>query len=150
MREQYSVSRRPGRWVVSGLVVVTACVAVVGLVRWKEKRRQATAAPPQEVAAIKVQVLNACGEPGLAQKVRDFFMKFQVDVRETGNAGYMLPESVVLDRIGDRLRAGRIARLMGLPDDRVIQQLNRALVDIDVTILIGKDYRKYFTSLPQE
>jgi hypothetical protein len=73
-----------------------------------------------------------------------------VDVRETGNAGYVLPDCVVLDRIGDRLRADRIARLVGLPDDRVIQQLNRALVDIDVTVIIGKDYRKYFTSLPQE
>jgi hypothetical protein len=141
---------RPAVWLTRGLLAIAALAVVTGLVRWKHVRRHHAVETTQEVAGVRVQVLNACGEPGLAQKVRDHLMKFQVDVRETGNAGYLLPETVLLDRNGDHRWADKLAHVVGLPADHVVQQLNRTLVDIDVTMVIGKDYRRFFTALPQE
>jgi hypothetical protein len=137
-------------WLINALIIAASCAVVLFAIRWKQTSQNTIAAPVDGLPAVKVQILNGCGEAGLAQKLRDYLMKFQVDIRESENAGYVMSETVVLDRINQRPKAVKIAQLLNIPLDHVIRQDNKTLVDIDVTVIIGKDYKKYFTFLTQE
>jgi hypothetical protein len=48
-------------------------------------------------------------------------------------------ESLVVDRTGRRENAEKVARALGIPTGRIIQQLNPDEL-VDVSVVIGRDY----------
>lgn len=89
---------------------------------------------------IQVEVLNACGVSGLAGRATRYLRRQGFDVVSTGNHGPSpLETTVVVDRVGNPEAARQIARALGLPDDRVIQEL-RPDYYLDASLLIGQDY----------
>jgi len=96
----------------------------------------------------KIEVLNACGIKGIAQKFTDFIRRSGFDVVETGNYTLLgerksdyyfdMRETIVIDRSGKPGPARDVARILGT--DNIIKQFSSDLM-IDVTVLIGKDYK---------
>lgn len=106
--------------------------------------RQWTQAPkapmPVEPKVVRVEVLNGCGEAGLAKKVTDFLRIKGFDVVNMGNAeSFEFPETIVVDRVGDMTSAWKLARAVGV--NNVIQQKDADLL-LEVTLILGKDYGK--------
>jgi hypothetical protein len=99
-------------------------------------------AAPVPVLFTRVAVLNGCGDPGVAARMREKAQSLGLDVIEEGNAdsfGYL--ESIVIDRDGDLERTRQVASLLGIPN--YIQQISEDDYRLeDIRIIVGKDYRK--------
>ena len=104
--------------------------------------------------AIRLQVLNGCGQKGLAGRLSAPLREMGFDVRETGNArrsDYV--QSEVLDRVGNITLAFIVADSLGIHVSRVRTDVSGDLADIDVTLVVGRDYRElnlHFNGLSKE
>ena len=100
---------------------------------------QATAVP---IPFTRVSILNGCGDPGVAARMRERAQSLGLDVIEEGNAdsfGYL--ETIAIDRYGDIEKARQVASLLGIP--YYIQQISNDEYRLeDIRIIVGKDYRK--------
>ncbi len=95
---------------------------------------------PAEI--IQAEVLNGCGVSGLADRFTDFLRDNNVDVVNSGNYfSFDVKETLVIDRIGNKANAEKIAKLLGVKKNNVIQQLSEEYF-LDVSVIIGKDYFK--------
>ena len=102
----------------------------------------------KEDKIYKIQVLNGCGVKGIAETVTNFLRQKGFDVKEYGNYTLLgtresdyyfdMRESIVIDRSGESDAAGDIASALGT--NNIIKQLTNDLL-IDVTVIIGKDYK---------
>ena len=89
---------------------------------------------------IQVEVRNGCGVPDLAAITTEYLRRHGFDVVETGNYERSdVQRSVVIDRVGDEESAAKVARILGLPEDRVERDLNPELF-LDASVVIGMDY----------
>lgn len=90
---------------------------------------------------IQVNVLNACGEPGLAAKVRNQLREVGFDVVEIGNYNTNIEESIVIDRLGDKLSSFKVSRALGINENSITQEIDSSLY-LRSTVVIGADYKK--------
>ncbi len=91
---------------------------------------------------IQVEVLNGCGENGLAEKITNYLRGHNVDVVSRGNYEHFnVPKTTVLDRVGKTERSDRLASLLGLSKNYVQVERDPNL-QLDATIVIGKDYKQ--------
>ncbi len=92
---------------------------------------------------IQVEVLNGCGNTGLADKFTDLLRSKKFDVVKTGNfTSFDIDNSFVIDRVGNKDFAYTLADSIGIPKTNVIQQFNKNYY-LDVTLVIGKDFNNY-------
>lgn len=96
-----------------------------------------------ENALLRVEVLNGCGVDDLALIVSDELRKMGFDVVEIGDAeSYDFEKTVIIDRTDPKLRnARRLGRIIGCS---CLGKDIDSLLYIDVTVLLGKDYLRYF------
>ena len=96
---------------------------------------------------IQLNVLNGCGVTGVADRFTDYLRSHDFDVVELGNymvngsINYNVDETFVIDRIGNKANALKVAKILGIESVRVIQQINKDYF-LDVSLVIGKDYYK--------
>ncbi|MFZ5516746.1 MAG: LytR C-terminal domain-containing protein [Candidatus Zhuqueibacterota bacterium] len=90
---------------------------------------------------IKVEVLNGCGAGGVATQLTDYLRKNNVDVVYFGNfETWNTPETWVIDRRDRKMKKAKtIGDLIGLDDSRIHYQISPER-QLDVTIVIGKNY----------
>lgn len=93
---------------------------------------------------IQVEVLNGCGVAGVGDQLTEVIRSKGIDVVKTGNyISFDIDKTFIIDRM-DRLEtAYRVADSLGISKKMVIRQINRQYI-LDMTIVIGKDYKKYF------
>jgi hypothetical protein len=92
------------------------------------------------VEIIQIDVLNGCGVSGVAGEFTDYLRSRGYDVVEVGNyRTFDVPESIVIDRIGNLTNARKVAYALGIKETNVIQQINPDYF-LDATVVIGKDY----------
>jgi len=93
---------------------------------------------PSEI--IQVEVLNGCNVAGVADRFTDYLRNNGFDVVNIGNyINSDIDETIVIDRTGNKANAYKVAEVLGVKRDNVIQQLNENYF-LDVSIVIGKDY----------
>lgn len=89
---------------------------------------------------IQIEVRNGCGISGLAAETTKFLRQKGFDVVEVGDYDvFDIEESKVIDRIGDMESARKVAAALGLPEDRVVQEIKEEYY-LDASVIIGKDY----------
>lgn len=89
---------------------------------------------------IQLNILNGCGEPGLAAKLKEYFRKREFDVVEIGNFKYEVDKSLVIDRIGDMRSAYKVAQSIGIADSMVTKNIDSTMY-LRTTLVIGKDWK---------
>lgn len=89
---------------------------------------------------IQLNILNGCGEPGLAAKLKEYFRKREFDVVEIGNFKYEVDKSIVIDRIGDMRSAYKVAQSIGIADSMVTKNIDSTMY-LRTTLVIGKDWK---------
>ncbi len=90
---------------------------------------------------IQVEVRNGCGVADLAGIATQFLRRNGFDVVETGNYERTdVQFSKVVDRIGDVESALKVARMMGIPEQRVEQEVREDFF-LDASVIIGHDYK---------
>ncbi|NHZ85187.1 MAG: hypothetical protein GWP19_04825 [Planctomycetia bacterium] len=93
---------------------------------------------------IKVEVLNGCGEKGIAAKIADFLRTEHIDVVRSENAdNFEYERTTLIQRSDDLFNLKTVAKALNFDinnEDRVIIQPN-STSDVDLTLILGKDYR---------
>ena len=94
----------------------------------------------EQEGIIQIDVMNGCGDAGMASKCSSFLRARGFDVVEMRNyKTFDLDHSMVIDRAGNRENAERVARALGVGPKNIIQQINQDYY-VDVSVVIGKDY----------
>ena len=100
--------------------------------------------PEEHKQIIQVEVLNGCGVVDIADKFTDSLRKRNFDVVNTANyRSFEIDKSIVIDRSGRLVNAKYLADVIGVDRRRVVQQKNKYYF-LDVTLIVGKDYKKLF------
>ena len=112
-----------------------------GLVNFAEEEN----VKPQNVQQlIQVEVLNGCGVAGIGDGLTDVLRAKSIDVVKTGNyRSFDVDNTFLIDRIGDNEIAERVADSLSIDKRFIITEKNKNLF-LDLTIVIGKDYKNYF------
>jgi hypothetical protein len=122
-------------------------LAVVAVLLWSSVQGVRSGEEPRigpvEIAvpgrdAIRVEVLNASGVPGVARRGTERLRSRGFDVVYYGNASGFSPESsVVIDRAGNTAAADSVAGALGLRSVRVNPD---STLYLDVTVVLGRDW----------
>ncbi len=99
--------------------------------------------PPEvdEETPVRVEILNGCGVSGLAGQYARVLRDIGYDVRDTRNAPHHnYTESWIVDRMTMPGVARRLAATLGIPEERITEEANPQLVDVDVSLILGKDH----------
>lgn len=93
---------------------------------------------------IKVEVLNGCGEKGLAAKISDFLRIEHIDVVRSENADNFDYERTILIQRSDNLfnlKTTAKALNFDINDEARVISRPSSTADVDLTLILGKDYR---------
>ena len=112
-------------------------LAGVGSVAWSFLDRNVRDVP---VPALKIEVLNGCGEPGLAQGAAERLQGLGHDVVSVGDApARRFARTVILDRRGRDRLSRELARRIG-PCPVLLERV--AAAGVDLTLILGADWRQ--------
>lgn len=95
---------------------------------------------------IQLEILNGCGEKGVAKKLAGLLKKSKYDIVNSGNyiengkVNWDVKESKIIDQINNQPHARELADLMGVLYSNVESYENPSPI-ADITIVIGKDYK---------
>ncbi len=91
---------------------------------------------------IQLDVQNGTNENGAATRITDYLRKNGIDVVDIGNyKSKDIERTLVIDRVGDKNKAKKVALMLGINEKNIIQQMNNSLY-LDVTVVIGKDFNE--------
>ena len=91
---------------------------------------------------VQLEVLNGCGVNGVADNFTDYLRAANFDVVNIGNyRSFEVDFSLVIDRTGNIKNAFEISSKLGIEKNNIIQQVNKEYF-LDVTLVIGKDYKR--------
>ena len=95
---------------------------------------------------IQLEVLNGCGEPGIANNFTGVLRKNGFDVVETGNfERFDVEKTMVIARSSYVDNAYRVAAALGVSEEYVIREESPDFY-LDVTVVLGKDYNELNTN----
>jgi hypothetical protein len=90
---------------------------------------------------IQLSILNACGVPGIAKKMKEYLRSRGFDVVEIGNYTSVSEKSFVLDRMRDSVSASKVAEAIGLNKNFVKTAVDSTLY-VRCSIVLGKDFQE--------
>ena len=95
------------------------------------------------VALLKIEVLNGCGEQGIANKFASYLRNAGFDPFKVDNFdNFDMPNTLILDRKSKNRHVGlQVAEALGLSSS-FVRYLASDESKADVTLIIGKDYPK--------
>ena len=103
-----------------------------------------TAKPQNVQQLIQVEVLNGCGVTGVGDGLTDILRAKGIDVVKTGNyRSFDIENTFIIDRLGKIETANRVANSLNLDKKFIITEKNTSYF-LDLSIVIGKDYKNYF------
>ncbi|HEX9755264.1 MAG TPA: LytR C-terminal domain-containing protein [Gemmatimonadales bacterium] len=120
------------RWRVTPLLVVVALAASC------KEREPPPALAAEDGSRVVVEVLNASSRRGLARIGTRVLREAGLDVVSFGNAESALDSTRILIRRGSDHAGRRVARVLGVG---VIERRLDSLLLVDVTVLLGRDWR---------
>src|SRR5437660_5327101 len=145
-RDPSSPGGGKAKTVLNGVIVVL--VLTVGYLSYSYISRGANSPPPSPPPAeqpkpqkiIQLDLLNGSGARVVAAKFMNYLRGRGFDVVEMKNYKVSnIPRTLVVDRVGNRAAAQRIASALGISERNVIQQINPDYF-VDVSVIIGGDY----------
>ena len=91
---------------------------------------------------IRIEVLNGCGEKGIAAIFTDYLRAQSFDVVNTDNyRNFEVDSSFVIDRLSlERIYGNRLAESLGITLNRVEPILSEEMA-LEATLVLGKDYQ---------
>lgn len=113
----------------------------VGIINFTDTKKE----KPQNVQQlIQVEVLNGCGVAGVGDGLTDILRSKGIDVVKTGNyRSFDIENTFLIDRLGKIETANRVADSLNLDKRFIISEKNKNYF-LDLTLVIGKDYKNYF------
>ncbi|MFN4907712.1 MAG: LytR C-terminal domain-containing protein [Bacteroidota bacterium] len=92
-------------------------------------------------SAIQLEVVNASGRKGAGKAALDFFRRRGFDVVEITTSAERPRRTSVVDRVGDRQSALKVARVMGVADTMVVAEID-SMRFLKASVVLGADLDK--------
>jgi len=109
-----------------------------------EQKKTEIVKPKNVQQLIQVEVLNGCGVAGVGDLLTDVLRSKGIDVVKTGNyRSFDIDKTFIVDRMGKLETAYLVADSLKIDKKFVITETNKSYF-LDLTIVIGKDYKNYF------
>jgi hypothetical protein len=90
---------------------------------------------------IQINLLNGCGDQGVARRTMNYLRRLGFDVVEIENySRFSVQRSFVIDRVGDSVSARKTAKALGIADSLRVVRLDSSLY-VRCSVVLGKDYR---------
>jgi LytR cell envelope-related transcriptional attenuator len=90
---------------------------------------------------IQLNLLNGCGDQGVARRMMNYLRSSGFDVVEISNySRFSVQHSFVIDRVGDSVSAMKTAKALGIVDSLRIVRIDSTLY-LRASVVIGQDYR---------
>lgn len=126
-------------WIVMIALGIVVIVAVASLV-WRFVNPPVSPLTNEEDprSVIQVEVINASGRPGAGRLVMEFLRLRGFDVVEIGNDTARPRRSSVVDRVGDRTSARKLAQSLGIADSLISTDLD-SMRFLQSSIILGAD-----------
>jgi hypothetical protein len=126
-------------WIVMITLGVVVIVAIASLV-WRFVNPPVSPLANEEDprSVIQVEVVNASGRSGAGRQVMEFLRQRGFDVVEIGNDTARPRRSSVIDRVGDRTSARKVAQSLGIADALITTDLD-SMRFLQSSIIIGAD-----------
>lgn len=137
--------KRIGRRILFGLLV-----AALGFAFYSVGKRFAPkkTARPVDRGSIRIQVLNGSGMDRQGKRAATVLRSFGFDVWEIKDATQLFDKTAIYEHSDQGCRNGReVARALRFRD-KVGLELD-SLLFLDVTVIIGKDYKRFFPDTGQ-
>lgn len=129
-------------FLLGALILYMAYAIVIKLVHSGGHDQEAVAQTQTAADIIQVEVLNGCGIGGVGDRFTDFLRNNKVDVVNVGNySSFDIDRTMVIDRTGNLANARKIALILGIQPENIVQQINNDYF-LDVSLVIGKDYNQ--------
>jgi len=96
------------------------------------------------VMDIQIEILNGCGEPGIAAKFSNLLRDIRVDVVRSENADHFDYDKTMLIQRNENIFGMKlVAEALGFDINNSNQVITAAdpNLDVDITLVIGKDFR---------
>ena len=94
-----------------------------------------------EQVVIQVEVVNASGVDRAGRRTMEFLRERGFDVVELSTASASHDTSLIIDRVGDRTSALKVAKVLGIADSVVYSDLDSMLF-VRASVVIGKDLQR--------
>ncbi|MBO6623173.1 MAG: LytR C-terminal domain-containing protein [Balneola sp.] len=103
--------------------------------------------PSQLIGSIiQLEVLNGCGESGIANNFTNLLRSNGFDVVEVGNfERFDVENTFVISRSSSFNNAKRVADALGVSEENIIREESEDFY-LDVTVVLGKDYQQLNTN----
>lgn len=126
-------------WIAMITLGIVVMVAIASLV-WRFVNPPVSPLTNEEDprSVIQVEVINASGRPGAGRLVMEFLRLRGFDVVEIGNDTVRPRRSSVVDRVGDRTSARKLAQCLGIADSLISTDLD-SMRFLQSSIIIGAD-----------
>ncbi len=126
---------------VFALYLLYSVLDKTGLISFGSKVKEE---PKNVQQLIQVEVLNGCGVAGVGDNFTDVLRSKGIDVVKTGNyRSFDVDNTFIIDRTGKLETAEKVADSLHLNKRFIITEKNKNLF-LDLSIVIGKDFKNYF------
>lgn len=89
-------------------------------------------------STIQVDVVNGSGRQGAGRHTLEFLRERGFDVVEISSTGDRPKRSLVIDRMGDKVSARKIANALGIADTLIVTEID-SMRFVRATIMLGAD-----------
>jgi hypothetical protein len=90
---------------------------------------------------IQINLLNGCGDQGVARRTMNYLRSMGFDVVEIDNySRFSVQRSFVIDRVGDSISTIKTAKAMGIDDSLRVVRIDSTMY-VRCSVVLGKDYR---------
>lgn len=90
---------------------------------------------------IQINLLNGCGDQGVARRTMNYLRSMGFDVVEIDNySRFSVQRSFVIDRVGDSISTIKTAKALGIDDSLRVVRIDSTLY-VRCSVVLGKDYR---------
>jgi hypothetical protein len=148
-REEKRKRREVKDWVIVFLTFILIAYALSLVSHLTLNKAQGSGT--EEPIYLRTQILNGCGEAGLAEEIRDRLIsqrwkKFAFDVVDVSNfEDSTVSQTLILDRKGYSQRAYEVADILGIKKENVfLKRLEDNYLDIDLSIVLGANHSQIF------
>ena len=96
------------------------------------------------ISEITIEILNGCGEKGIAGKIADFLRTEHIDVIRSENAdNFDYANTMLIQNSDDLYNVKTVAKVLELDlnDAEHVMFLPESDSDVDLTLIIGSDYK---------
>ena len=95
--------------------------------------------PETVTEVIQVSILNSTQFPGKANVAKKYLRSRGFDVVEIGNYSEEVPNSFIIDRLGDKKSAMKVAIAIGIPDSLIVTEIDSTLF-LRCSVILGKNF----------